>query len=178
MATESLFNVGKGFSISEDTEIICGSVDLRTTGYEAPISSLYLYKSGGGGSVYIKVGSADTDWELVNVGVSKTTVLPAATETTADTILIDDFDVVEWLVMCKGDSDPGDKEAMRVIAVHDGDTADASNVIVSQYSMIDVGDDLGITITVDLSGSAASQVARLRITSTTASNVTVSRRII
>ena len=62
---DTAFTLRNGVSLDDDVGIFHGSVDPSSSGYEAPIGSLYLRESG---ELYIKTDSGDTAWELVQVG--------------------------------------------------------------------------------------------------------------
>ena len=115
--------------------------------------------------------------------IGEATATPsAATATTADSVLVDQADAVKWLVVVK---DGTNKEAFEVYAMHDGleiDLGDASDADATQvdhtiYSILKIGAAGvgGLVVDVDLNGATTAQVMRLRITTTAASDVRITR---
>lgn len=96
--------------------------------------------------------------------------------TTVDSVLVDNYEMVEWEVVSYEDATPANKKFQKVTALHDGTaSADATEVDDSVHTKLKVGSPYNISYTVDLDGTGAAQVMRLQVASTTA-GVTVKFR--
>lgn len=115
----------------------------------------------------------ETDKELTRQR-GKSSSLGVTAVTTVDSVLVDDVAEVVWHVMIEDASDKTRKRAVIVHAIHDGtDASDASLVDDNVSSRLRLGATFNRTVQVDISGTGASQVMRLRVTSTEPSGVNV-----
>lgn len=115
---------------------------------------------------------------------TETTATNVTTITTIDSVLVDTVAAVDWKLHIKGNlvGDATKTEIYRIHATHNGhnvsggaDATDANN----DSSRVRIGGNLtGVSVTVDVSGTGASQVMRLRVASTTAVDVKAVREII
>lgn len=125
-------------------------------------------------------GAGQLSWQDAaqpeNQVVQTSTSVSAATETTIDSVLVDDALAVEWSVAVHENTGT-DVEMVTVHAVHNGvNGADAASVDFSEFAQLVVGTVDGLTFTVDLSGSGAAQTMRLRCTTTNATTAKVARK--
>ncbi len=87
---------------------------------------------------------------------------------TLDSVLVDDFGVVKWMVIARQGVNIVAEE---VFATHDGTTgADAVNADFTRFAHLERGTIAGQAITVDLSGVTVAQVMRLQVTATGATD--------
>jgi hypothetical protein len=93
-----------------------------------------------------------------------------ATVTTSvalDSVKVDDYDLVRWIVHAKDGA--GAVKVEEIIATHDGiSSADATNVDYSVYGKLRIGNIPGFAVSVSLSGTTTAQVMRLMVASTDA----------
>jgi hypothetical protein len=94
---------------------------------------------------------------------------------------VDNVAVAKWIVFAKGTAsgDSANRRVLEVLAMHDGtELADATNADSTKYAVLKLGSITGLTVTVDLAGSAGAQTMRLRVSSTMAADVKAIREII
>jgi hypothetical protein len=93
-----------------------------------------------------------------------------------DSVKCQDYSVAKWFVQVSLDSAPEKREAFEVYAIHDGTLlVDAVNVDDNLYSKIKTGAAFNKVVSVDLSGTGASQVMQLKITASASVSVTATR---
>jgi hypothetical protein len=98
------------------------------------------------------------------------------TATVVDSVLVDDDQMVKWLVKCSKNSDNSDRECVEILALNNGDTADATEVDWNEYGTLKVGNAIaGLDFSVTLTGTGASQNMNLSISSTDSVDVVVTR---
>lgn len=97
--------------------------------------------------------------------------LGISTQTVLDQVLVDDIELVKWLVTAV-ETASGDKEAFEVLALHDGTAAaDATAADYNIYGKLRFGNITGYDIDVVVSGVGAAQEMRLLVESTGAVDV-------
>lgn len=157
----------------------------KGTGNESPVYSSSSYATG---DLETAVGAIDAQVTLNTAEIlqarTETTATNVTTITTIDSVLVDDVAAVDWKVHIKGNlvGDATKTEIYRIHATHDGhnvsggaDATDANN----DLSRVRIGGNLtGLSVTVDVSGTGAAQVMRLRVASTTAVDVKAIREVI
>jgi hypothetical protein len=113
----------------------------------------------------------ELDAHVAGLTVLTSTSLSSVSGTnTLDSVLVDDFAAVKWLVTCRQGASMVSRE---VWASHDGivSGADATGADDTEYASIKSGSPIsGLAIAVDVSGAGASQVMRLQVTSTGAAD--------
>jgi len=103
---------------------------------------------------------------------------------TLDSVNVDAVASVKWFVYAQGNlvGDAPKKRVVEMHVTHDGHLvgggADAANTDENVTSKLKLGASLGITYTIDLNGVGASQVMRLRVTASTASDFKAIREVI
>lgn len=103
-----------------------------------------------------------------------TTNAAVTTAVALDSVLVDSYDMVRWLVHAKDNS--GAVRVVEVIATHDGTTTtDATNVDYASYGKLKIGTMAGFAVTVSLTGATTAQVMRVMVESTSAVAVKVMR---
>lgn len=104
--------------------------------------------------VHERIGLNDLD------DLTSSTALTDSVAVTVASELVDDYSTAVWLVtLAKSD---GTRERWTVEASHDGTSgADATAATWSVYGL---GPDGGNTLAVDVNGTGASQIIRLRVT--------------
>ncbi len=97
--------------------------------------------------------------------------------TVVDSILVDTAIAVEWTVHCRSTANPNKVHCSKILAIHDGTaTADATVVDFSEFSILRTSGAIdGLVFDVDINGAGIAQVARLKVTSTDAVDVRVTR---
>lgn len=111
----------------------------------------------------------------------KTTATNVTTAVTLDSVLVDDVEAVKWLVSARGNLAANDekKKAVEIWAVHDGSaSSDATSADYTVYATVKHGTLTGLSFSVDVNGTGASQTMRLRVSSTTAVDVRAVRTIV
>lgn len=109
---------------------------------------------------------------------SRSQVSGITTETTLDSVSVDVIKCVKWLVHVYESATPGNVKALEVFALHNGtNAADATSVDDTASAILKFGSNFNLSVVVDLSGTGASQVMRLRIASTTSGVVATARRL-
>lgn len=170
-----------------DIYIFAATDDLSATGFDAPVGSICV-QSGG---IYQKASSGVTDWgklpssntfaqvrtEVYNASVTTSVVL--------DSVLVDTTCIVKWSLYFQGvaEADAGRKEYVELSATHNGHNtgagADATAVKQGTGAILRVGGIIsGLSYTVTLSGSGASQTMVLNVASTMAVVARAIREII
>lgn len=132
----------------------------------------------GAGQIYLKQVGSSTEMFFVDAGgveqqVSNTSsaVLPipliASNVVTVDSLLVDDWQQVEWEVNLANPI-TGEREKWNVEANHDGTSV--ADAVDAEYTIYGMGPDTGgiTSIIVDLDSVGASQVMRLRVTAAVA----------
>lgn len=100
------------------------------------------------------------------------------TQATVDSVLVDKIKVVKWLVHVFENATPENVQSMEVTALHNGTAAaDATSVDDSVFAKLKLGANFNLTLSVDLSGTGAGQVMRLRAASTSAGVTVTARRV-
>jgi hypothetical protein len=119
------------------------------------------------------------DTALTNVR-KETTVTNITTATTIDTVLVDNWDVVKWLVKVKANADNTIKQYVEISAVHNGNaTNDATGTPdFNVFSKLRIGVIDGLSYNVVLSDATTAQTMGLSITSTDAVDVTAIRTVL
>jgi hypothetical protein len=103
---------------------------------------------------------------------------------TLDSVNVDLVASVKWFVYAQGNlvGDAPKKRVVEIHATHDGHLvgggADAANTDFNTTSKLKLGTPLGTTYDVDLSGAGGSQVMRLRVAASTASDFKAIREVI
>lgn len=99
-------------------------------------------------------------------------------ETTLDSVSVDVIKCVKWLVHVYETATPANVKALEVFALHNGtNAADATSVDDTASAILKLGSNFNLNVVVDLSGTGAGQVMRLRIASTTSGVVATARRL-
>ena len=122
------------------------------------------------------------DAQLTSIGsdVTEVVVTNITTITTVDSFLVDDYSTGKWMVNVFEEANPAKKEGFEVFALHDGTAAaDATDADYTVYSILRLGIPIqGLDVSVDVSGTGATQEMRLRVESTNAVTVNVSRMVV
>jgi hypothetical protein len=114
--------------------------------------------------------------EGVQVAGSATAVTTAVT---LDSVLVDNESAVEWFVKISLDSAPERVATMKIHALHNGtSSADATNVDDSEFGKIQLGSGFNYVLAVDINGTGAAQVMRLRLSASAAVSAKFIRRSI
>jgi hypothetical protein len=97
------------------------------------------------------------------------------TTVTLDTVLVDDVGAVTWKLYAQ-ETATQDTRVSVITAAHNGNaTNDASVVENNNFAILKLGVVNGLTVTVDLNGTGASQEMRLRVSATNACDFRVVR---
>ena len=131
-------------------------------------------------SLETAIGKLDTQLKLTQDQVDNaytTSLADGVTAiTTLDSVLVDVVAAAHWRIYVQGSGAPdaARKEAVDIYAVHDGHNvaggADATITDETVSKKLKIGSTLGIAYTIDVSGSGAAQVMRLRVSAATSSN--------
>ena len=102
------------------------------------------------------------------------------TATTLDSVLVDDVLAAEWIVHARSTVTPSKVRSAKVLAIHNGTAStDAIDVEFNHYGILKMGGNItGLDYEVDLNGTGAAQEMRLRISSTEAVNIRISRALL
>lgn len=115
----------------------------------------------------VKAALQSLETQIENGGHTSASAI--TTITTVDSVLVDNYSAVKWYVVVSEDATPANKKAFEIFALHNGTaSADASSVDDDQYSILKKGSNFNLSVSVDLNGTGASQVMRLRVASTSA----------
>ena len=128
----------------------------------------------------LELASAQQDALLSRARV-ETSSLAVTAATTVDSVAVDTAAAAKWVVHVQGNSagDATNKQVVEILATHNGTTAsDATGADYSVYAKLRMGEVTGLTFSVDVSGSGAAQVLRLRVASTMSADVRVARELI
>ncbi len=91
---------------------------------------------------------------------------------TIDSLLVDSYQAVKWLVTISLDSNPSQRKSMEVFAQHNGSSlSDATLVDDTVYAKLSSGASFNYQLTTDVSGSGPAQVIRLRVQASAAVSV-------
>lgn len=111
--------------------------------------------------------------DALGVRSSATNVTSAIT---LDSILVDDFVGAEWMVVFSLDSNPAQRQSVKITSIHDGTAAaDASSVDYDKYAINKLGSSFNNSISIDVSGAGAAQIMRLRVSASAAISVSAYR---
>lgn len=117
----------------------------------------------------VKGALQDLETAVESAGGMQASATGITTAATVDSVVVDDYAVVKWIVQVFEEATPANKKFMEVFAGHNGTaSADATAVDDTVYGKLDLGSDFDLTISVDLNGAAGSQVMRLRAASASA----------
>jgi hypothetical protein len=117
------------------------------------------------------IGKLDAELQLAR---TVTTDAAVTTIATLDSVLVDDYHTVEWVIFAQAVD--GSIRKIAYSASHNGTTgADADDVDTSSSDIHRIGNIVGLKISVDLNGTTTAQVMRLRVESTTEVAVKVLR---
>jgi hypothetical protein len=125
--------------------------------------------------------ASSTQAALLASARTETSQTNVTSAVTLDEVLVDNVAVAKWIVFAKGTAsgDSANRRVLEVLAMHDGtELADATNADSTKYAVLKLGSITGLTVTVDLAGSAGAQTMRLRVSSTMAADVKAIREII
>jgi hypothetical protein len=110
----------------------------------------------------------------------ETTDSNSTSNTSLDTVLVDDVDFVCWDIIATEYGVRDNKKKLTIHAMHDGtSSADATEVDFTIFAILEVGLEItGLDFDVTLNGTTTSQVMRLSFTSTDAIDVKVVKRVV
>lgn len=109
--------------------------------------------------------------DLTKAGVTGITTIQ-----TIDSVNTKVYSAARWLVVASLDSNPAQKKAFEVFALHDGTlVADATTTDETVYGKLKVGSSFTVNLSTDVNGVAAAQVMRLRVQAPAAVSVKVTR---
>jgi len=107
----------------------------------------------------------------------RTQATAVTTVLTLDSALVDDVLGSEWELHIREDANPARVRMEKIRALHNGTAAaDATTIDDSTYGVIKLGANFNATVSVDLNGTGAGQVMRLRVASTSAGATFTARR--
>lgn len=120
--------------------------------------------------------SLETAVEAVSLPSAVVTGL--TTLATIDSVLVDDYRHVKWLVDAFEEATPGNIKSFVIDAAHNGTTAaDATDAKSTESAIFAFGAAFNLVMVVDQNGAAGSQVMRLRASSSTAGVTINARRV-
>jgi hypothetical protein len=101
---------------------------------------------------------------------------------TVDSVFVDDLPVgakaVKWLVQAFEEAAPANIQAVEIFAIHNGTaSADATSVDDTIFAKLKLGSNFNLAFTIDLNGTGAAQVMRLRASSTSAGVTVTAKRL-
>jgi len=112
---------------------------------------------------------------LGTIGISQATGV--TTEVTLDSVVVDDVIASEWEIHMREDANPTRVKVQKLFATHNGHSgADATTTDDTVFAKLKLGADFNAVAFAELNGAAASQVMRLRISSSTAGVTFTARR--
>ena len=135
------------------------------------------------GQYFTSADSLNTIVEKLDTALSTTRTLSTATNITTatviDSVIVDTWDAVKWLVKVKGNANNALKQYVEISAIHDGKaTADATTADYTVFSKLKLGSITGLTYSVELTGTGASQSMQLKISSTLAVDIKSIRTVL
>ena len=164
---QQLFEVGLGLSVD-------GLASVKpyngAPADDQPLGSLGLDYTNG--KLYVKVaaGSGADKWHSTESEVVHTATANNGT-VTVDSVLVDSYDAVQWLVVAKIGANV---RKLVVSATHNGTSlADATSADHDVSSRLRIGNIAGFAVDVNLNGATTAQVMRLQVTTTETTDVTV-----
>lgn len=105
------------------------------------------------------------------ISITSSSQLGLTTEVTLDSVLVDDVASAAWLVTLELASAPERKRHFILHAGHNGSsTGDATSVDDTLFARLRLGTPFNFAVGVDLSGAAATQEMRLRVSASAAIN--------
>lgn len=108
--------------------------------------------------------SLETAVEAI-VDLTKSSVTGVTTIQTLDSVNVDSYQGARWWVVASLDSNPARKQGFEVFAIHDGTpSADAAGTDHTVYGKLKLGSNFNVDLSIDLNGTGAGQVMRLRAT--------------
>jgi len=116
----------------------------------------------------------ETALEAIAAPTTGSTAVAAATQTTINSVNVDNFCESEWEICVVETADETKRESMKVSAMHNGtSSADATPTDDTVHTKrFFAGNKVaGLTIVTDVSGTGAAQVMNLKVTTTNASTV-------
>jgi hypothetical protein len=122
----------------------------------------------------VKGALQDLEDAIEGGGLANEALGVGGTEVDVDTLLVDNYDAIEWAVLAIGVTDPTEKYVSAVRATHDGTpSADATVTDWSESGVVTTDNAFAnqIDVNVDLNGAAGAQVIRLRISTTVAGGI-------
>ncbi len=127
--------------------------------------------------------SLNASVDALDIGLGKARKESSAngvtTEVTLDEVTVDDWDCVKWIIKAVEVANPENKEAMEILAIHDGEAgADATKVDFTKYAKLRTTKITGFSVDVDINGTGGAQTMRLRVSSTDSCNVSVIRAVV
>lgn len=128
----------------------------------------------------LELASAQQEALLTRARVESESLAVTAA-TTIDSINVDTVAAAKWIVHVQGNQagDAANKQVVEILATHDGTTAaDATDTDYNVYAKLRMGNITGLSFSVDVSGTGAAQVMRLRVTSTMSVDVRATREVI
>jgi len=140
------------------------------------------------GALDAQLGTTQSDLDIAEADILKARTESSQANVTAqtviDSVLADTVSLVKWSVMIEGNllADAALKRAVEIFATHDGHIngagADATDTDYTVYAKLKMGNIVGLTFNVDVSGAGVAQVMRLLVTSTTAVDVRAIREVV
>lgn len=116
-----------------------------------------------------------TNWVNVDPDSAQITADAVTTETTVDSVVVDNIIAVKWSIACY-ETGTNNVDFVELRAIHNGITGDATVTDQAQYSQLQTGTGVtGLSINVDLNGTGGTQTLRLRVSATNATNVRATR---
>ncbi|MBF0423794.1 MAG: hypothetical protein HQL73_12475 [Magnetococcales bacterium] len=159
--------------LSSEAAMLQGFVGKSTGGYAPPsYSSAFVVTQGS--PLVGAIGALDAALAAAKKEAKADNV---TTVSVVDSILVDTAIAVEWTVHCRSTANPNKVHCSKILAIHDGTaSADATVVDFSEFSILRTSGAIdGLVFDVDINGVGAAQVARLKVTSTDAVDVRVTR---
>ncbi len=169
--------IGKSAAGNETPNYSSNNYVVDTTSLETAIGALDA-------QLGTTQGDLDTAEAAILLGRTESILTNVTTVQVLDSVLVDDVSLCKWSVMVEGNllADAAKKRAVEVLATHDGHIngagADATDTDYTVYAKLKMGNIVGLTFTVDVSGAGVAQVMRLNITSTTAVDVRAVREVV
>ena len=172
---QALVDVGRGLSINEAIWILsgAGTPGSGDSGL-APVGSNYSNENDGTHWFKHSTGTGIDKWTQFQ-GIQSPTQLNNVTNIQVlDQVFADDTNVQKWIVEAVDAANVANRIVSEVVATHNGgDAADATDVDWDEYGLLKMGTaPAGYQIDVALSGTGTGQVMQLKVSSTTAVNVT------